>query len=187
MNEVHSNYCKRVFLCKFFAWQFCAFLLELSLTSQVTFSLFRECVWLWIGRLVVRITAGDRFLHPWRKIDLGYSPWIKFSRLSFNNSFDICRFMFCVEALVNFWVLPAPFAVLWFIIAIMTTPLGIIKKNWTYLKFWESLIILLAATFFPQNFINCLLLPWFGSLIGLKPILTNYSSYWFLIEVYLIY
>ena len=41
LNEVHSNYCKFVgLLCNFFAWPFCAFLLEHSLTSQATFSRF---------------------------------------------------------------------------------------------------------------------------------------------------
>ena len=37
--RLESNYCKRVyFLCKLFAWTFCAFLFEKSLTFQAAFS-----------------------------------------------------------------------------------------------------------------------------------------------------
>ena len=44
MNEVHSNYCKRVvlFYANFSLDRFCAFLIEHSLTSHVTFSGFRS-------------------------------------------------------------------------------------------------------------------------------------------------
>ena len=44
MDEVHINYCERVglFYANFLPDCFCAFLLEHSLTSQVTFSRFRS-------------------------------------------------------------------------------------------------------------------------------------------------
>ena len=44
MNEVHSNYCKSVglFYANFLLDHFCAFLLDYSVASRVTFLLFRS-------------------------------------------------------------------------------------------------------------------------------------------------
>ena len=113
LNEVHSNYCKRVglFYANFSLDHFAVFFLENSLTSQVTFSRFRSS-FLSDIKSVAQFFANIKSVAEYQKegpnstvgSPYGYEPggqllasrWgqMFFTRLSFeSSSSDISRFI----------------------------------------------------------------------------------------------
>ena len=115
LDEVHNCYCKRVGLfLQIFCWTVCDFLLDHSLTSQMTFSSLSLLILsdLYCSHSTVKLVANIKlFYHIYRKVLIacvasasGYGSGVQWfdsrrvknfsTRLSFkSNSSDISRFM----------------------------------------------------------------------------------------------